>query len=115
MAAIPVPSVNTPTYQSWGAAVANRANATDHIRLNVTTDVGGNLHILNTTWQGTVGAAADALVISVMASGVWLRHYMQLSTDRIIVGVEKNNAGTWQPYISADVIVSIVTFNSAVA
>ena len=26
MAAIPVPSVNTPTYQSWGAAVAGTIN-----------------------------------------------------------------------------------------
>lgn len=33
MAAIPVPGVNTPTYQSWGAAVAeqiNRTGATRH-------------------------------------------------------------------------------------
>ncbi len=27
MAAIPVPSVNTPTYQTWAAAVANQLNA----------------------------------------------------------------------------------------
>ena len=92
-----------------------KEQATDHIRLDLVTDVGGNLHILNTTWQGSLGTAANAFVLSVMASGFWLRHYMELSSDRVIVGVEYNNAGTWQPFISGAVIVSIVTFNSAVA
>ena len=80
MAAIPVPSVNTPTYQSWGRPWRTGRTPSTTSDSTQTTDVGGNCHILNTTWQGTVGAAANAFTLSVMASGVWLRHYMQLSS-----------------------------------
>ena len=92
MALIPVPLAGDPTAQSWAAGVATKLNATDAIRLDVTTDVGGNLHILNSVWQGTA-EYANGLVLNVVSTGFWIRQSIQMSTDRVIVFVEYNSAG----------------------
>ena len=64
MATVPVPSVNTPTYASWGAAVATKLNTT--AQLYRAADV--SMSVSNGVWTTALPAAVGPCIVTVQGT-----------------------------------------------
>jgi hypothetical protein len=112
MATIPIPGVNTPTYQSWGAAVANDLNRFNIVDRTGTTNAYGEVQAVTpaqagfTTITGAVSAATST------SPSQYTRCGQFFDSGGVWLLVEFWNGAAWVAYASKSIKIHTVVWGT---